>query len=162
MSATPRVCARVTLSPQEIDRWPDTPVARALATLWPRSRTATFSLPAMDRAVPICRSLTRSWLAQQRFKDEDICDTVLLISTELATNAIVHTGSAVITMSLRRNKDHLRIQVRDQGTQSAGKHWHNTSGFGRGLEIIASYAGVLGTRRGADGTRTMWATVNLA
>ncbi|OIK23525.1 ATP-binding protein [Streptomyces malaysiense] len=116
----------------------------------------------MDRAVPICRSLTRSWLAQQRIADEDVFDTVLLISTELATNAIVHTGSAMITMSLRRNKDHLRIQVRDQGTQSAGKHWHNTSGFGRGLEIIASYAGVLGTRRGADGTRTMWATVNLA
>ncbi|MGW7404157.1 ATP-binding protein [Streptomyces sp. NPDC054833] len=156
-----RTCVPITISRQEIERWPNTPSASALTDVGPRSRTITFRLPAVDRAVPVCRSLTRSWLDQQHLTDEDIRHTALLIATELATNAIVHTGSAVISANLQRNKNHLRIQVRDQGTAMSAKHWHNAPGFGRGLGIVASSARALGTRIERDGTRSIWATVPL-
>ncbi|MFJ3307396.1 ATP-binding protein [Streptomyces sp. NPDC086549] len=162
MLTTARACVPITISRQEIERWPNTPSARVLTDEWSRSRTITFRLPAVDRAVPVCRYLTRSWLDQQHLTDEDIRHTALLIATELATNAIVHTGSTVIRANLQRNRNHLRIQVRDQGTVNSAKHWHNASGFGRGLGIVASSARALGTRIERDGTRSIWATVPLA
>ncbi|MES4893058.1 ATP-binding protein [Streptomyces sp. NPDC096012] len=155
-------CARIILAPQDIERWPDTSVVRSTPPAWCRSRTITVRLPAVDRAIPICRYLTRLWLDQQHLPDENICHTILLVTTELATNAIVHTDSAVITTHLRRNRTHLRIQVRDQGIGSAGKqHWHKAPEFGRGLGIVASSTRALGTRVADSGARTTWATVSL-
>ncbi|MFI9246569.1 ATP-binding protein [Streptomyces sp. NPDC053086] len=152
----------IILSPEDIERWPDTSVIRTTAPVWCRSRTITVRCPAVDQAVPICRHLTRLWLDRQGLTDEDIRHTILLVTTELATNAIVHTDSTVITTSLRRNRTHLRVQVRDQGVASAGKtHWHNGSGFGRGLGIIASSTRAFGTRVADSGARTTWATVCL-
>ncbi|MET8560814.1 ATP-binding protein [Streptomyces flaveolus] len=122
----------------------------------------TVRLPAVDRAVPICRYLARLWLDQQHLTDDNIRHTILLVITELATNAVVHTDSSLITTNVRRNRTHLRIQVRDQGVASAGdQHWHNASGFGRGLGIIASSTRALGTHVADDGARTTWATVSL-
>ncbi|MBC7267524.1 MAG: ATP-binding protein [Streptomyces sp.] len=116
----------------------------------------------MDRAVPICRSLTRLWLDQQHVREDSVRHTALLVTTELATNAILHTDSTVITTHLRRNRSHLRIQVRDQGTAPEDRqHWHHTSGFGRGLGIVARCARALGTHVADDGSRTIWATVSL-
>ncbi|MER7690935.1 hypothetical protein [Streptomyces sp. NPDC097610] len=158
---TTRACARLVLSPQDIERWPETSAVQAPTTTWCRSHTVAVRLPAVDRAVPICRYLTRLWLDQQQFTDQSIRHTTLLVTTELTTNAIVHTDSAVITTNLRMNRTHLRIQVRDQGKMSAGKHGHNVSGFGRGLGIVASCARALGTHVADDGTRTTWATVSL-
>ncbi|MET8765711.1 ATP-binding protein [Streptomyces sp. NPDC004658] len=155
-------CVRITLSPDDIERWPDTPVLRSAASAWCRSRAITVRFPAVDRAVPICRHLTRLWLDQQHLTDENIRHTILLVTTELATNAIVHTDSTVITTHLRRDRTRLRVQVRDQGIASAGKpHWHNASGFGRGLGIIAGSTRALGTHVADDGARTTWATVSL-
>ncbi|MGW0880215.1 ATP-binding protein [Streptomyces sp. NPDC002671] len=158
---TTRACARIDLSPQDIERWPDSSAVRALAAVWCRSHIVTVHFPAMDRSVPICRYLTRLWLDQQHLADQGIRYTALLVTTELATNAIVHTDSTVITANLRRNRTHLRIQVRDQGRGSTGKHWHNASGFGRGLGIVASCTQALGTHVTDDGTRTIWAAVSL-
>lgn len=156
-------CAKIVLSPQDIERWPDTSVVRSTASACCRSRTITVRLPAVDRAVPICRYLTRLWLDQQRLTDEDFRHTILLVTTELATNAIIHTDSTMITTNLRRNRTDLRIQVRDQGITAAGKqHWHNATGFGRGLGLIASSTRALGTRVADSGARTTWATVPLA
>ncbi|WP_051860457.1 ATP-binding protein [Streptomyces anulatus] len=135
---TTRACAPIVLSPQDVERWPDSSVIQAPAIAWRQSQALTVHLPAIDRSVPICRDLARLWLDQQQLADQDIRHTALLVLTELATNAIVHTDSAVIAASLRRNRTHLRVQVRDQGTLSTGEHWHNTSGFGRGLGIVAS------------------------
>ncbi|ALP00164.1 regulatory protein [Streptomyces hygroscopicus subsp. limoneus] len=155
-------CAKIVLSPQDIERWPDTSVVPSTPHAWCRSRTITVRLPAVDRAIPICRHLTRLWLDQQHLTDENICHTILLVTTELTTNAIVHTDSAVIITHLRRNRTHLRIQVRDQGIASAGKrHWHKAPEFGRGLGIVASSTRALGTRVADSGARTTWATVSL-
>ncbi|MFF3396185.1 ATP-binding protein [Streptomyces sp. NPDC002669] len=136
-------------------------MASVLATGWLRSRSTALRLPAVDRAVPVCRYLTRLWLDQQHLTDEGVRHTALLIATELATNAILHTSSSVITTELQQNRSHLRIQMRDQGTQRTVRHWHGSSGFGRGLEIVANCTRTLGTHVERDGSRTIWATVSL-
>ncbi|MFG2221112.1 MULTISPECIES: ATP-binding protein [unclassified Streptomyces] len=159
--STTRAYACIALTPQEIEQWPDTPVASALAAGWPRSRSTALCLPAVDRAVPVCRYLTRLWLDQQHLTDEGVRHTALLIITELATNAILHTNSTIITTELQQKRSHLLIQMRDQGTERTVKHWHANSGFGRGLGIIANCTRSLGTHVEDDGTRTIWATVSL-
>ncbi|MFB8774879.1 ATP-binding protein [Streptomyces broussonetiae] len=159
---TEPACIRIALSSQDVEQWPEMPAARTPASLWRRSRALTLRLPAVDRAVPVCRSLARLWLDQQHVREESIRHTALLVTTELATNAILHTDSTVITTHLRRNRSHLRIQVRDQGITSADRqHWHHASGFGRGLGIVAGSARALGTHIADDGARTIWATVSL-
>ncbi|MFF2849109.1 ATP-binding protein [Streptomyces sp. NPDC058001] len=116
----------------------------------------------MDRAVPVCRHLARLWLVHQRLTDENLRHTVLLITTELATNAIVHTGSTIITANLQKNRKYLQVQVNDEGNKPTGHdHWHNTSEYGRGLALIITSTQALGTRVERDGTRTTWATVPL-
>ncbi|GGV85872.1 hypothetical protein GCM10015535_33200 [Streptomyces gelaticus] len=159
--STTRAYACIALTPQEVERWPDTPVASVLATGRLRSRSTTLRLPAVDRAVPVCRYLTRLWLDQQHLTDEGVRHTTLLITTELATNAILHTNSSVITTDLQQNRSHLRIQMRDQGTERTVRHWHGDSGFGRGLGIVANCTRALGTHVERDGTRTIWATISL-
>ncbi|MEU7428341.1 hypothetical protein [Streptomyces sp. NPDC040750] len=160
--ATDFECARISLSPQDIEQWPDSCAVRSTAPALRRSHTIVVQLPAVDRAVPICRHLTRLWLDQQRLADESVRHTALLVTTELATNAVVHTDSTVITAKLRRRRNDLRIQVRDQGITSADKHhWHNGLQFGRGFGIIASSTRALGTYVADDGARTIWATISL-
>lgn len=159
--STTRACSRVVLSPPDIERWPHSPAVRAMAPAWCRSPVLTLHLPALDRAVPICRYLTRSWLEQQHLTDQDVRHTALLVTTELATNAIVHTDGTDISVGLTKHRTHLRIRVRDQGRVSTRKHWHNASGFGRGLGIVAGCTRALGTQVADDGSRTIWATVSL-
>ncbi|WP_411575141.1 ATP-binding protein [Streptomyces fradiae] len=158
---TKRAFAPIVLSPQDVERWPDSSVIQASTTAWRRSQALSIHLPATDRSVPICRDLARLWLDEQQLADQDTGHTALLVITELTTNAIVHTDSTVIAASLRRSRTHLRVQVRDQGRLSTGEHWHNTSGFGRGLGIVASCTQALGTHVADDGTRAIWATLPL-
>ncbi|MGW2212649.1 ATP-binding protein [Streptomyces sp. NPDC001781] len=161
METTTRACARIVLTAADIDRWPDASYLRAPAAAAYRSRGLTVCFPAMDRAVPVCRHLSRIWLERQ-VEDRDVRYTALLVTTELATNAIVHTDSTVIVAGLRRNRTHLRIQVRDQGRTATEKHWHKVSGFGRGLGIVAGCTREFGTHVDDDGARTIWATLALA
>ncbi|MET8695318.1 ATP-binding protein [Streptomyces bauhiniae] len=161
METTTRACARIVLSATDIDRWPDASDIRLPAAAKCRSRSLTVYFPAMDRAVPICRHLSGLWLEGQGLADRDVRYTTLLVTTELATNAVLHTDSTVIIASLRRNRTHLRVQVRDQGRTATEKHWHKVPGFGRGLGIVAGCTREFGTHVDDDGARTIWATVAL-
>ncbi|MGW5047524.1 ATP-binding protein [Streptomyces griseoluteus] len=162
METTTRACARIVLSATDINRWPDVSDIQTSAATKCQSRSLTVYFPPMDRAVPVCRHLSDLWLKGQGLANRDVCYTTLLVATELATNAIVHSDSTVIVANLRRNRTHLRIQVRDQGRAATEKHWHKVSGFGRGLGIIAGCTREFGTHLDDDGARTIWATVDLA
>lgn len=93
------------LIPQLIDQCPGGDVRRY-----------AFELPARTDSVARARRLTRNRLTCWDFS-EDVCDTALLIVSELFTNAVVHTAGDHIACELRDDRGQLRIAIQDQGTR---------------------------------------------
>lgn len=155
--------AQIALSPQEIEQWPDTASARALADGCPSRRPVSFRVPTLERAVPVCRQLARLWMDSEDISDESARCAALLVLSELMTNAIVHTNSLSITGRLQKDEDWLLVEVQDEGGISSVPHRAgNANEYGRGLLVVAQSAQALGTRQETDGGRTFWARIALA
>ncbi|MFF2412314.1 ATP-binding protein [Streptomyces sp. NPDC058092] len=155
--------AQIALSPQEIEQWPDTASARALAGGCSARGPASFRVPALERAVPVCRQLARLWMDFEDIADEGARCAALLVISELMTNAIVHTSSLSVTGRLQRDGDWLLVEVQDEGGTSSVPHRAGNAGeHGRGLVVVAQSAQALGTRQETDGGRTFWARISLA
>jgi anti-sigma regulatory factor (Ser/Thr protein kinase) len=108
----------------------------------PNRREITFRLPAIRPHVPIARSLVREELAGWGLK-EDVKDSVLVIVTELVTNAVVHcrVSSAEFEVSVYEQDENLFVSVSDPGNhmptpRKAGEEAEN----GRGLELVSMLA----------------------
>ncbi|MER5851945.1 ATP-binding protein [Streptomyces sp. NPDC002012] len=154
--------AQIALSPQEIEQWPNTASARALADDWPTGRPASFRVPTLERAVPVCRQLARLWMDFEGISDEGARCVALLVLSELVTNAIVHTDSLSITGRLQKDGDWLLVEVQDEGGTSSVPHRAGDANeYGRGLVVVAQSAQALGTRRETGGGRTFWARISL-
>lgn len=165
MLPTTRSGVQIALSPREIEQWPATASARALAGGWPAGQPASFRVPALERAVPVCRRLARLWMDSEDITDESVRGAVLLVISELMTNALVHTNSISITGRLRKAGGRLLVEVQDEGGAAAappspGADFANE--HGRGLVLIAQSVQALGTRLESDGGRTFWARIALA
>ncbi|MFJ7200672.1 MULTISPECIES: ATP-binding protein [unclassified Streptomyces] len=164
MLPTARSGAQIALSPQEIELWPKTASARALAVDWPTRQPASFRVPTLERAVPVCRHLARLWMDSEDITDESARCAALLVFSELMTNAIVHTDSVSITGRLRKDGDWLFVEVQDEGGKPSVPHPHRVGSaneYGRGLVVVAQFAQALGTRLETDGGRTFWARISL-
>ncbi|MFH8475445.1 ATP-binding protein [Streptomyces sp. NPDC018000] len=156
--------AQIALSPQEIEQWPKTASARALADDRPTRQSASFRVPSLERAVPVCRHLARVWMDSEDVTNEGARCAALLVISELMTNAIVHTNSISITCRLRTDGDWLLVEVQDEGGTSFvpyPRRVGNANEHGRGLVVVAHSAQALGTRLEADGGRTFWARISL-
>ena len=83
-------------------------------------------------------------------------DAVLVVS-ELATNAVRHTASAVFTVRAERHGTWVLVEVGD-----AGGPWVPAQPDGRphGLDVIAALAHVWGTRTSSAG-RVAWARIDI-
>jgi hypothetical protein len=155
----------ITLTPRQVEEWPkavdaDTPVHR-----WPKGRPVSFSVPSLERAVPISRILTVLWLDVEGIRDEWARYATLLVMSELMTNAIEHTASARVTGRLRRTDNQLLVEVHDQGSSSSVprlRYPDHAEDHGRGLALVAEFVLGWGMRLGADGGCMVWATVPLA
>ncbi|MET9657582.1 ATP-binding protein [Streptomyces sp. NPDC006510] len=155
--------AQIALSPQEIEQWPDTASARALAGGRSGGRPVSFRVPALERAVPVCRQLARLWMDSEGISDESARCAALLVISELMTNAIVHTNSLSVTGRLQKDGDWLLVEVQDEGGTPLVPHRAgNASEYGRGLAVVAQSAQALGTRQETGGGRTFWARIALA
>ncbi|RPK32204.1 Histidine kinase-, DNA gyrase B-, and HSP90-like ATPase [Streptomyces sp. ADI92-24] len=164
MLPTRRSGVQIALSPREIEQWPKTASARALAYGWPTRQPASFRVPTLERAVPVCRHLTRLWMDSEDITDESARGAALLVISELMTNAIVHTSSISITSRLRKTGDWLLVEVRDEGGATSAPRPHDAdyaNEHGRGLVLIAQSVQALGTRLESDGGRTFWARISL-
>ncbi|MFI1015003.1 ATP-binding protein [Streptomyces sp. NPDC020965] len=119
-----------------------------------------FELPArveyVSRARKLARDQLRSWGI-----GGDVHDTAMLVVSELVTNAVVHSGSHLVSCELLNAVQHLRISVRDQGCAPTGPRVCHTMAAeerGRGLllvEAVASAWGAHATHQGAG--RIVWA-----
>jgi serine phosphatase RsbU (regulator of sigma subunit)/anti-sigma regulatory factor (Ser/Thr protein kinase) len=72
---------------------------------------AQRSFPADERSVAAARRFTRAVLDE--WEAHELTDTVVLLVSELVTNAVVHAGTTV-RLKLRLHSQSLRVEVEDQ------------------------------------------------
>ncbi|WP_267242574.1 ATP-binding protein [Streptomyces sp. PR69] len=118
-----------------------------------------FELPARVECVARARTLTGERLGSWGIGG-DVRDTALLIVSELVTNAVVHTGGALVACELLIHAQHLRITVQDQGAAPTGPHVCRVSDEerGRGLLLVEAVSSAWGTHAASAGAgRVVWA-----
>ncbi len=74
-------------------------------------------LPPSPRSVGVARWLISEWCApwvKSSQVSEDTVEALLLLSSEVVTNAVVH-GSGMVRVALSRRGDSLRLEVSDEG-----------------------------------------------
>lgn len=113
-------------------------------------------LSEIRRARAFTTETLQAWGSSER-----LIDDVLLIGGELVTNAILH-GRAPVELRLRRDPEHLRIEVDDGGAAIPRKLRPTAKDdHGRGLQLTAAVAHRWGTRPLHDG-KSVWCELTLA
>ncbi|MFD5114410.1 ATP-binding protein [Streptomyces sp. NPDC058391] len=141
---------------------PGNALTSKLITLCPENvvRRYGFELPARAESVGRARKLAYDRLARWGIDDE-ACETVVLVVSELVTNAIVHAAGDHVVCEIREGKGHLRIAVEDQGYGPTGPQMRRTSEGegGRGLFLIDSMCSGWGAHdtSGYGPGRVVWA-----
>jgi anti-sigma regulatory factor (Ser/Thr protein kinase) len=128
-----------------------------------------FTAPAVDASVPQARRAVRDLLARQRVPAaEDVVDGLLLIVSELATNAVRHAAvlSPMLAVEVAVGADWVRVSVEDEHPYrpTALETDHGRTG-GRGLllvrEIAREAGGMCDMAHTASGGKVIWATLPL-
>lgn len=110
---------------------------------------ADFELQADGHAVADARRRVRRQLRRWAFP-ADICDTAQLLVSELFTNAVLHTDSSRVGCVLRAGGSRLRVEVRDDGSDTAVPLpcWAGPEDeHGRGLLLVDTFAEEWGVDR---------------
>ncbi len=121
-------------------------------------RRAVRSLPAQPMSVPLARSWAEGLMADSDLPD-DVGDIVLLMLSELVTNAI-RQGDGRVRITMEQQDDTLVVEVFDSGHRLpvfADSDPEATSG--RGLHLIDTVCDAWGVREEVDG-KTVWARVS--
>ncbi|GHH29123.1 ATP-binding protein [Streptomyces lanatus] len=126
-----------------------------------------FALPHAPGAVSSIRRRIRTVLADWNLAT-DLADDVLLVVSELLTNAIVHAlppATLRLSRSYPDNHEAVRVEVTDMGpatpvgclpTAPLDPDEH-----GRGLDIVTSLSAHCGVHVHSDGTSRRWAELPL-
>jgi len=126
----------------------------------PEQTSASLQLDHDLREIRRARRFTTETLHAWGFSGR-LVDDVLLIGGELVTNAILH-GRPDVELRLRRDPEHLRIEVDDGGAAIPRKLRPIASDdHGRGLQLTAAVAHRWGTRPLRDG-KSVWCELTLA
>ena len=120
-----------------------------------------FDLAARAASVAEARHRTLAWLFR-RPVGQQAAEAAALIVSELVTNAIVHSGSEVVSCVLRLGSGLLRIEVTDQGVgtaEPAARMPADDDVSGRGLLLVSAVSEEWGVSSTIPGGRTVWAVV---
>jgi len=119
----------------------------------------SLSLPTDDTAPSRARRTTRQLLSQWGL--EHLSDTVLVVVSELVTNAVRH-GRPPVSMSFRYDGARLAVGVHDSQPPHASPH--GVSGpdaeSGRGLFIISALGSTTGSRHEPTG-KVVWVELDV-
>ncbi|MEV4558107.1 ATP-binding protein [Kitasatospora sp. NPDC049285] len=133
-----------------------------------RGGTAVRVLPAVSDSVPALRRFARDVVRQWALPGS-VDEAVALIVTELAANAVRHSGSSDVTVRLGVDRRGLTVEVRDRGQWRSAcaaaaadrpGGWAESCG-GRGLSLVRAYASACIVWFERTGTRVV-ATIPLA
>ncbi|MEV8328980.1 ATP-binding protein [Kitasatospora sp. NPDC056731] len=115
--------------------------------------TSEFELSAESVSASTARRTTRRILRGFGLVlGQDLEDTVLLLVSELATNAIRHATGATFMVSLQIDKELLRVAVIDRASRSPQRRTAaETDQHGRGLELVKALSTRFGWNRLGDG-----------
>ncbi|WP_371666785.1 ATP-binding protein [Streptomyces sp. NBC_00289] len=92
-------------------------------------------------------------------------DDVMVVVSELLTNALLHSGSQDIGLSITLRDRFLRIAVTDgqPGAAATRRRGSNYSESGRGLHLVQAIAAMHGGRWGTEGAgATTWCTLAIS
>jgi anti-sigma regulatory factor (Ser/Thr protein kinase) len=123
-----------------------------------------FDLATHSASAAEARHRTIAWLLRHSIGQEAVESAVLIIS-ELVTNAVVHSGSSVISCALLLGSGSLHIEVTDQGSgqqEVALREPATDDVSGRGLLIVSALAKAWGVTPASPCGRTVWATLPTA
>ncbi|WP_433442412.1 ATP-binding protein [Nonomuraea sp. CA-141351] len=120
------------------------------------SRDLVISLPGVPSQVSTARGLVTAALG----RDHPLYDDVALLTSELATNAILHTRSGAggsFTVTVNSSETAVRVLVSDAGSDGPPCVCRTSaqSTSGRGLPLIEALSHRWGFTREA-GTTTVW------
>jgi anti-sigma regulatory factor (Ser/Thr protein kinase) len=92
----------------------------------------------------------------------NVVDDAQLVVSELATNAVLHAGTA-FRVTLTRDDGHVQITVADGGPMPTETSWPSTAhGLGgRGLMMVDHLSSDWGVITNIDGGKSVWATLSL-
>ncbi|MFG3498873.1 ATP-binding protein [Streptomyces sp. NPDC047928] len=134
-----------------------------LGSALPEDVTYVLPLPHVPEAASVARRRVRAVLTDWRLST-DVADEVLLLASELLTNAITHAlPPATLRLSrvLVDGREAVRVEMTDAGPATPAAR--PASGFdpdehGRGIGIVMALSARCGVRERADGT-SRWADV---
>jgi anti-sigma regulatory factor (Ser/Thr protein kinase) len=120
-----------------------------------------FDLAARSTSAAEARHRTLAWLNRHSI-GQDPAEAAVLIISELVTNAVVHSGSGVISCVLQLGSGLLQIEVTDQGAGEREPALRKPAAddvSGRGLMLVSAVSKVWGVTPAGLSGRTVWATV---
>lgn len=119
------------------------------------SRRVQRSLPAQSRSVPLARSWAEGWLVGSEAQP-DLKDRVLLVVSELVTNA-VSQGDGMVRVTLEADDASLLVEVFDSGHRlpALSDAAPDDTG-GRGLHLVDAVSHTWGVREELHG-KNVWA-----
>jgi len=99
--------------------------------------------------------LARRWVAAHAAGiDSDASDVLLLLTSELVTNAVIHARTEV-ELALTATSDDVLVCVHDLDLGRREQRTHERDG-GRGLALVASLADAYGLLQHPQGGKTWW------
>jgi anti-sigma regulatory factor (Ser/Thr protein kinase) len=118
---------------------------------------ALLSIPQNSAAIGTARRFAAAFLRSH--EQEELVDTVVLLVSEVVTNAILHGGSGA-ELRLILSGQALRAEVRDPSSAlPAVKRYSVTATTGRGMMIVEALATSWGSEE--DGTgKVVWFSVD--
>ena len=123
----------------------------------PGTEPVELVLPARSAAPREARDVTREALTRWQLT-EDTADTVALIVSELVTNAVLHTGSA-LTLRLRTYDDTVYVEVFDADSRPPRMRDPNDDeDGGRGLHLVEALSRRWGVRTIKTG-KVVWCEI---
>jgi anti-sigma regulatory factor (Ser/Thr protein kinase) len=123
------------------------------------STASHLELPRSPSSVAVARRFIRARAADWSLP-EPAGDQLVLIGSELVTNAVLHARTE-LTLTLELRGDRVRISVKDRSQASTTlRHYRPDAPAGRGLKVVSALSDDWGISPAADG-RVVWAELLL-